>query len=73
MTEILTDGNFPPVILAISWGTLFIEILLELGILAAKRTKYKLFILDVIFHFLIFLIHGLGSFFLAMTGGLLFI
>lgn len=62
--------HFPPAILAISWGTLFIEILLGMGILAAKKTKYKLFILGVIFHFLIFLIHGLGSFFLAMTGGL---
>ena len=55
----------------INWGVLFLEIILFVALFLEQKYKYLLFIFAFIFHFLIFLIHGLGTFWLSMTGCLI--
>lgn len=55
----------------ITWCVLVLELSLFACILANHRIKKTLFICGVFFHFLIFLVHGLGSFALAMTSALI--
>ncbi|WP_414847554.1 hypothetical protein [Chryseobacterium sp. IT-36CA2] len=47
------------------------SIMLFVGLFLKQKIKYVLFILAFIFHFLIFLIHGLGTFWISMTGCLI--
>ena len=54
-----------------SGGVLFLEIILFVALFLEQKYKYLLFIFAFIFHFLIFLIHGLGTFWLSMTGCLI--
>tara|TARA_R110000751_G_scaffold62520_5_gene129007 strand:+ start:27775 stop:28269 length:495 start_codon:yes stop_codon:yes gene_type:complete len=54
----------------ISWGAIFIEILLFSALFANKSLRPFYFKLGVFFHFMIICIHGLWSFFFAMLGGL---
>lgn len=53
------------------WGSMALEIMLFTGLFAKGYVKKVLFVLGVTFHFFIFLVHGLFSFFFAMTGALI--
>lgn len=55
----------------LTWSVLILEFLLFMSIRFKQSTRNKLLILGILFHFMIFLIHGLFSFFMAMTAGLL--
>ncbi|MEO9484578.1 MAG: sporulation-delaying protein SdpB family protein [Ekhidna sp.] len=65
--------SFPIPVIAVTWGTLAFEFLLAACILLEKGSSKKQYFLwaGISFHFGIFLIHGLGSFFLAMVSGLI--
>lgn len=53
-------------IIFISWGVIILEILLSMGLVMNKKYWRTMFILGVLFHFSIVLIHGLVSFFFSM-------
>lgn len=55
----------------ITWSVLLLEVLLFVAIFASQKYKKTLFYFGLTFHFAIWLVHGLGSFFLAMVGGLI--
>lgn len=55
----------------INWSVMLLEIMLFVGIFLKQKYKSLLFVLAFIFHFLIFVIHGLPSFGLSMTAGLI--
>jgi antimicrobial peptide system SdpB family protein len=55
----------------INWSVIILELFLFTGLFLSQRYKYLLFILGVAFHFFVILTHGLPTFFLAMTGGLI--
>lgn len=55
----------------INWSVIFLEIGLFTGFFLKQKYKSLLFILAFIFHFLIFIVHGLPSFGLSMTAGLI--
>jgi hypothetical protein len=55
----------------INWGVIGLEIMMFVGLFLKQKMKYVLFIFAFIFHFLIFLIHGLGTFWISMTGCLI--
>lgn len=55
----------------ISWSVMILEIILFVGFFLKQKYKYLLFIIAFIFHFIIFIIHGLPSFGLSMTAGLI--
>jgi antimicrobial peptide system SdpB family protein len=55
----------------INWGVICFEILLAFGLFMSKDAKKYLFLCAVIFHFFIFMVHGLPSFGCAMVGGLI--
>lgn len=55
----------------ITWGVLLLEVLLFAAIFSSQKYKRTLFYFGLAFHFAIWLIHGLGSFYLAMVGGLI--
>lgn len=50
---------------------MILEISLFVGLFLQQRYKYILFALAFLFHFLIFIVHGLPSFGLSMTAGLI--
>lgn len=54
----------------INWGVIFLEIGLFVALFLKQEYKYRLFILAIAFHFMIIVVHGLPSFFLAMSAGL---
>lgn len=54
----------------LSWGVMLFELVLATAIFIQRKRYKKLFIAAVIFHFLIVLVHGLFSFFFAMSGAL---
>jgi antimicrobial peptide system SdpB family protein len=56
---------------AITWLSILFEFFLFAAIIATIRARRVLFILGISFHFLIFMIHGLFSFFLAMSAALI--
>lgn len=68
LTPIITN---PYSVTLLTWGVMFFEILLFLGITIKNRYRNTLLISGLVFHFLIFIIHGLFSFFLAMCGALI--
>lgn len=55
----------------ISIGVIALEFILFLAVLFKQCYKYLFFALGIIFHFIIVLVHGLPSFFLAMSAGLM--
>ncbi|MFL0061736.1 hypothetical protein [Tenacibaculum maritimum] len=55
----------------VNWSVIFLEIFLFVGLFLKQRYRYVLFILGFFFHFLIVIVHGLPTFWLAMTGGLI--
>lgn len=58
-------------VLAITWGTMLLEIVLALGLLAETRYRRSLLMLGLMFHAGIALIFSLSSFMLAMDAALL--
>ena len=54
----------------LSWSTIIFEILLAVSIFFNEKNKTIMFKLGLIFHFFIFILMGLGSFFFAMAGSL---
>lgn len=55
---------------ALSWGTIFLEILLFGGIFMTRKKKKLLFIFAILFHVGIAIAFGLISFLFSMAGGL---
>ncbi len=55
----------------ITWLVIIFEFSLFAGILMDSKLKPYFMILGIFFHFLIFVIHGLFTFFLTMTGALI--
>ena len=70
MNPILTNPFFVTVI---TYGTLFLEFMLFCSIFMQRNLKLILFLIGVSFHFLIVIIHGLPTFFLSMSGALVFL
>ena len=58
-------------VLAITWGTMLLEIVLALGLLAETRYRRPLLVLGLMFHAGIAVIFSLSSFMLAMDAALL--
>jgi antimicrobial peptide system SdpB family protein len=58
-------------IVLLTWGTIFTEIILSMGLLMQKQYRKYLLVSGILFHFCIVFVHGLFSFFLAMTGALI--
>lgn len=58
------------VIFMLTWGTILFELLLCVGIFFKPKARIQLLKAGIIFHFLIFIFMGFGSFFFAMTGSL---
>jgi antimicrobial peptide system SdpB family protein len=54
-----------------SWGTLLLEFLLGISFNWSSKSKQKLFYIAVMFHFLIFVFHGLFTFMITMTATLI--
>lgn len=65
----IIENNF--LVFSITWATLILESSLFAGIFASQRIRLVLLQAGIIFHFLIFIIHGLGSFGLAITAALI--
>ncbi len=57
---------------SITWGVILLELFLFTAIFHKRRYKYVLFLFAIVFHFAIFLTHGLPSFGLSMYAGLIF-
>src|SRR5207248_1861134 len=60
----------PIVISLLTWGTILFELLLCAGIFFKPNARIQLLKAGIIFHFLIFIFMGFGSFFFAMSGSL---
>jgi len=58
-------------VLFLTWGAILFEVLLAACLLAKEKYKPIMLVLGVLFHFGIWLIHGLFAFMLAMIGALL--
>lgn len=58
-------------IVFITWGVMIFEVSLFLGLVLQPKYRKGLLITGIAFHFLILLVHGLFSFFIAMTGALI--
>ena len=54
----------------INWSVMILEVALFVGFFLKQKYKYLLFVLAFIFHFLIFIVHGLPSFVISMSAGL---
>jgi antimicrobial peptide system SdpB family protein len=67
MTFLITN---PVTVVAITWGTMLLELSLAAGLLADARYRRVLLVLGVTFHAGIALVHGLISFVLAMWAAL---
>jgi antimicrobial peptide system SdpB family protein len=61
----------PVIVVLITWGALVLEGFLFAGLFIAKRHRKILLSAGILFHFLICLVHGLPTFFLAMTAALI--
>ena len=59
------------VVFFITWSVLILEIALFACIFSDRKWRIPMLYLGLIFHFLIFLVHGLGSFALAMAAALI--
>jgi antimicrobial peptide system SdpB family protein len=61
----------PLLVLLLTWSSILVELLLFAGIFLRQKQKMLLLRAGIIFHLLIFIFLGLGSFFFAMTGALI--
>lgn len=55
----------------LTWGVIATEIFFFVALFLPQRYKYRAFFLAVLFHFAIVMVHGLTSFWMAMSGGLI--
>jgi len=55
----------------INWGVMILEIFLFVSLFLKQKYKYLLFTIGFLFHFSIFLIHGLATFWISMTAALI--
>ncbi|MFZ4860789.1 sporulation-delaying protein SdpB family protein [Sphingobacterium sp. Mn56C] len=55
----------------ITWGVILLEIAIAVALILPQKFKYVILPVAVLFHFQIVVVHGLPTFFLAMTGGLI--
>jgi antimicrobial peptide system SdpB family protein len=60
----------PVLLFGLTWSVMILELVLFAGLLMDRKWYKGLFYAGVLFHIFIVLIHGLFSFFIAMTGGL---
>jgi hypothetical protein len=60
-----------PVVAAMTWGAMMLEVFLFTGLVAERRHRRVLLVLGIAFHLGIAFVHGLPSFALAMWGGLI--
>ncbi|HVI47777.1 MAG TPA: sporulation-delaying protein SdpB family protein [Chitinophaga sp.] len=67
---IVTLMASPLIALLADWGVLLLEILLFAALFMSRKNKRRMLIAGVAFHFTIIIMHGLVSFFFAMTAGL---
>lgn len=56
---------------SITWAVLIIELLMFAAFFMNTNNKRKMFYIGIVFHFLIFIIHGLASFGIAMSAALI--
>jgi antimicrobial peptide system SdpB family protein len=68
LLPILESKFFLPLL---TWGVIVLEFFLFLSFNFDNKWRKRWLIVGILFHFLIFIIHGLLSFFLAMSGGLI--
>jgi antimicrobial peptide system SdpB family protein len=61
----------PSLLITINWGVILFETLLFAAFFMTKNRKFKLLKYAILFHLGILLVHGLVSFFFAMTGALI--
>lgn len=64
----LFTNNFT--VALINYGVILLELFLFIGLFLKRKVKYRLFIFGFVFHFLIWIVHGLPSFWISMTAGL---
>lgn len=56
-----------PIIAIITWSVILLEIVLSMALVMKKSYRKYLFVIGVLFHFAIIIIHGLFSFFFSIT------
>jgi antimicrobial peptide system SdpB family protein len=61
----------PLIVMTLTWGTIALEILLSSALVMDKKWWKFLIVPAIVFHLLIWLVHGLFSFFFAMTGAII--
>ncbi len=55
----------------LTWGVILLEIFAGLAIFFKPKIKFKIGLILILFHISIFLIHGLATFLLSMTAGII--
>jgi antimicrobial peptide system SdpB family protein len=58
-------------VMAMTWGVIALELALFLGLVAERRYRTTLLVFGLAFHFGIFVVHGLFTFFVAMAAALI--
>ncbi len=58
-------------VVLLTWGTIIFELILAMGLVMNQKKWEILLVTGILFHFSILLVHGLASFFFAMTGALI--
>lgn len=55
----------------VTWGVILLEVMLFAALFMTAKKRKQLFFFGIFFHFMIVVVHGLASFFLAMAAGLI--
>lgn len=63
--------DYPLVLFCLNWGVIIFELLLFMAFFMKQRLKNKFLIYGIVFHLSILFVHGLVSFFFAMSAGLI--
>jgi len=63
--------SYAPFVIAATWGTMFLELILGGAIFMSYKNKKWMLPLAIMFHFSIWLMFGLWSFMFSMIGGLI--
>ncbi|MCJ7934113.1 MAG: HTTM domain-containing protein [Chryseobacterium sp.] len=58
-------------VFVLTWGSMILELFLSIAVFLRKEARILACGLGILFHFLIFIVLGLGSFFFAMSGALI--
>lgn len=58
-------------VIAITWGAILLELLLAAALFMSQTHRRRLLVPALLFHFLIAIVHGLGTFSFAMAGALI--